>query len=63
MITSFEVGARFRLINEASPALAQILRQIRELNVALDRARASLSALGKSVVPAGLLGGDDGRGQ
>jgi hypothetical protein len=54
VITSFEIGARFRLINEASPTLAQILKQIRELNLALDKARTSLTALGKSVVPVGL---------
>jgi hypothetical protein len=38
MITSFEVGAVFRIVNEASPALRMILRQIRELNVAIDKA-------------------------
>lgn len=54
MITSFEVGAIFRIINEASPALAQILRQVRELNLAIDKARQSLATLGKSVMPAGL---------
>jgi hypothetical protein len=53
MITSFEVGAVFRIVNEASPALTRILRQIRELNVALDKAKASLSALNK---PPALLG-------
>jgi len=50
MITSFEVGAVFKIINEASPALAQILRQVRELNGAIDKARTNLSSLGKAPV-------------
>jgi hypothetical protein len=54
MITSFEVGAVFRIVNEASPALRTILRQIRELNVAIDKARENMATLGKSVVPLGL---------
>jgi hypothetical protein len=54
MITSFQVGAVFKIINEASPALAQILRQVRELNAAIDKARANLATLGKSVMPASL---------
>jgi hypothetical protein len=54
VISSFTVGATFKIINEASPALAQILRQVRELNVAIDKARASLASLGKSVMPVGL---------
>ena len=29
MITSFEVGTVFRVINEASPALRKILAQVR----------------------------------
>jgi hypothetical protein len=54
VIVSYEVGAIFRLADEASPALRTILKQIRELNVALDRARASLATLGRNVVPPGL---------
>jgi hypothetical protein len=54
MITSFAVGAVFKIINEASPALAQILKQIRELNLAIDRARKNMALLGKSVMPVGL---------
>ena len=38
MITAFEVGSVFRIIDEASPALRLILRQVRELNLALDKA-------------------------
>lgn len=56
MITSFEIGARFVLLNEASPALRKILADVRALNVALDKARASLAGLGKSPVPAGMAG-------
>lgn len=47
MIASFEVGAIFKIVNQASPALAQILRQIRELNAAIDRARQNLASIGK----------------
>jgi hypothetical protein len=54
MITSFEVGSVFKIIDEASPALRVILKQVRELNVQLDRARASLTSLGKVAAPAGL---------
>ena len=54
MIRDFEVGAVFRIINEASPALAQILRQIRELNAAVDKARANLSTMSKFAAPVGL---------
>src|ERR1700737_3705841 len=54
MISSFTVGSIFRIVDEASPVLRLILKQVRELNVALDKARASLTALGKSVVPVGL---------
>jgi hypothetical protein len=51
MITSFEVGAVFKIINQASPALAQILKQVRELNLAIDNARKNLAT---SVAPLGL---------
>lgn len=46
MITSYSVGARFQILDEASPALKAILAQVRALNVQLDRARASLTGLG-----------------
>lgn len=49
MITSFEVGARFKILNEASPALAQILRQVRELHAAIDKARENLAMLTKGI--------------
>lgn len=54
MITSFEVGSIFKIIDQASPALRKILAEVRQLNLALDKARANLASLGKSVVPAGL---------
>jgi hypothetical protein len=54
MITSFEVGSIFRIVNEASPTLRAILADIRKLNAALDQARSNLAALGKSVVPISL---------
>jgi hypothetical protein len=49
VITSFEVGAFLKIINEASPALAQILRQIRELNLAIDKARKNLAEITKPI--------------
>jgi hypothetical protein len=54
MITSFEVGARFKILDEASPALTKILRQVRELNLAIDKARENLASIGKMAMPAGL---------
>jgi hypothetical protein len=54
METGFVVGSRFVLVDEFSPALRLILKQVRELNVALDKARASLSTLGKFAMPTGL---------
>ena len=54
MISSFEVGAVFKIIDQASPALRLILKQVREINLAVDKARESLALLGKSVMPAGL---------
>jgi hypothetical protein len=54
MITSFEVGSIFRIIDQASPTLRLILRQVRDLNVALDKARESLAGLGKFAMPTGL---------
>ncbi|WP_425907613.1 hypothetical protein [Nitrobacter sp. TKz-YC02] len=49
MITSFEVGAVFKIINQASPALTQILRQIREINLAVDNARKNLALINKPI--------------
>jgi hypothetical protein len=49
MITSFEVGAVFKILDEASPALRKILAQVRALNKAVEETRASLSAMLKSL--------------
>jgi hypothetical protein len=54
MITSFEVGAIFKIVNEASPALRKILAEVRELNKLLDQARVNMASLGKAIVPVGL---------
>jgi hypothetical protein len=47
VISSFEVGATFRIVNEASPQITKILRQVRELNAAIDKAKASMAGLAK----------------
>ena len=49
MISGFEVGAIFRVVNEASPALAKILKQVRELQVAVDKARESMAVMSKGL--------------
>lgn len=54
MITAFEVGSIFRIVDQASPALRAILAEVRALNAQLDKARASLAGLGKLAMPAGL---------
>jgi hypothetical protein len=54
MIASFEVGAVFRIINEASPALGAILKQIRELNVAITKAKENMATFGKFTMPTGM---------
>jgi hypothetical protein len=46
--TAFEVDAIFRIINRASPTITAILRQIRELNLAVDKARANLATISKT---------------
>ena len=45
MITSFEVGAVFKIINEASPALLKMLDQVRELNKMISRTRENLALI------------------
>jgi hypothetical protein len=49
MITTFEVGAVFKIINEASPALAAILKEVRSLNTAITKAKEGLASIGLSV--------------
>jgi hypothetical protein len=48
MISSFEVGATFKILDQASPALVKILRQVRTLREELDRAKASMADIGKA---------------
>lgn len=63
MISGFEVGSVFRIIDQASPALRRILLQVRELQVAMDKARESMafisrgmtSGLGGAVTETGAL--------
>jgi hypothetical protein len=54
--TAFEVASVFRIIDQASPALVKILRQVRELRVELDRAKLSLAEIGKMGGVSGLSG-------
>ena len=49
MITTFEVGAVFKIINDASPALQAILKEIRSLNTAMKKASAGLDGLGTKI--------------
>jgi hypothetical protein len=49
MITTFEVGAVFKLVNEASPALAAILKEVRALNTSITKAKDGLASLGLSM--------------
>jgi hypothetical protein len=49
LITSFEVGAVFKIINEASPALRQILAQIRAINKAVEAAKVNISGMMKEL--------------
>jgi len=47
MTTAFEVDAIFRIINRASPTITAILRQVRELNAAVEKARLNLAEIAK----------------
>jgi hypothetical protein len=51
MQTGFEVGAIFRVLDEASPGLRKILAQVRELNKAIEQAKTNLAGFGQSVAP------------
>lgn len=55
MITSFEVGAVFKILDDASPALRRILKQVRDLNLAINKARENLSLMNKTLVPASMV--------
>lgn len=54
MITAFEVGAVFKIINRASPTLTAILRQVRALNAEITKAKLSLADLGKPLSTTGI---------
>jgi TP901 family phage tail tape measure protein len=51
MIISDEVGVIYKIINEASPTLVRILKQVRELNAVVEKARANLAELTKGFGP------------
>ena len=55
MISSLEVGSTFRILDEASPALAKIAGSLKELQGAIDKTKESFTALAKSSF-AGLTG-------
>jgi hypothetical protein len=46
MISSFQVGAVFKILDEASPGLRKILESVRELNKAITATRDNLKGLG-----------------
>lgn len=48
MITSFEVGSIFRIIDEATPVIERIERQVTALDTIINKARENLTALGVS---------------
>jgi hypothetical protein len=49
MITGFEVGALFKLVDEMSPGLRKILESMRELNVAIKTARESMQGFSGAI--------------
>src|SRR5665213_2337945 len=51
MITSFEVGSSFRIVDEATPALRKIREQMQSLNKVINEIRESLAGFSKSVAP------------
>ncbi|MGH6683829.1 MAG: hypothetical protein ACRECA_07900, partial [Pseudolabrys sp.] len=55
MITSFEVGAIFKLVDEMSPGLRKILVSMRELNSSLKTARESMAGF-SGAISGGLAG-------
>src|SRR6476646_4933658 len=52
MITSFEVGSMFRLVDEASPTLRKILGDMRKLRESINAAKLDLSEFTKAICPA-----------
>jgi TP901 family phage tail tape measure protein len=59
MIVGYEVGALFRVLDEASPGLRKILESVRELNKAITATRDNLKGLGASGGLAGAIGETD----
>src|SRR5665213_1805040 len=51
MITSFEIGSIFRIVDEATPALRRIREQMASLNKIIKEVRDSLAGFSKSVAP------------
>src|SRR5882724_5261845 len=47
MIESFTVGAKFQILDFASPTLKKILTQIRELTAAVDKCQAAMANVAK----------------
>jgi hypothetical protein len=51
MISSYTVGAVFKIIDQASPALVKILKQVRELSAAIEKTKANIASIGKIPSP------------
>lgn len=47
MITSFEVGAIFKIADMASPVLASLSRNVASFNVEIEKARTALASIGR----------------
>jgi hypothetical protein len=48
MITSFEVGSIFRIVNQATPQLRAILKAVTELDTAIEATRKNLTGLART---------------
>jgi hypothetical protein len=48
MITSFEVGSIFRIVNQATPQLRAILKSVTELDTAIEATRKNLTGLSRT---------------
>src|ERR1700730_17236842 len=49
MISGFEVGAKFLLLDEMSPGLKKIMESMRELNAAIKTARESMQGFSGAI--------------
>jgi hypothetical protein len=56
MITNFAVGAEFKIVNQASPAIAKILAEMRVLNDVIKMTRLNLQGLSRMAGLTGLAG-------